>query len=375
MNAARLASIVVGFGLASWALAACQAVAGIEDRTFDKDFDKPPASAQCKEYCATVMDACTGDDAQYTTEEICLGVCAQLDPGDDEDTHNNTVACRLFYANDAKREHASCAAAGPGGDGVCGTDCEAYCQLFPAVCPNDFKYGSTKECLKFCNTLPTHTGLNVAIDHDGDTVECRLVHTSSATTKPVEHCPHAQIPPSRPYCIDIKATDIPSCDDYCNIALAACEGDVSQYESREQCMAVCGALDPGTNDDQKENTVGCRRYHSFSASTLPRNHCYHSGPTGDGHCGLDDLEQGHTANCDSYCQLLAAACPGEFDSLGGTEECVKECIDLPEAPLDSKYSVANAELSTGLNCRILYTARAFADTTACASAIGNDQCK
>jgi hypothetical protein len=375
MSASRLPSKIVGFCLTALALAACQAVAGIEDRTFDPDFGKPPASAQCKDYCATVMDACTGDDAQYTTEEICLGVCAKLDPGDDEDVGSNTVACRLFYANDAKREHDSCKAAGPGGDGVCGTDCEAYCQLFPTVCPTDYKYGSTKDCLKFCNALPTHNGLDVSTDHDGDSVECRLVHLSSATTKP-EHCPHAQIPPSKPYCINLKSTDIPSCEDYCNIQLEACDGDLRQYESRDQCLAVCGALDPGTNVDESDNNVGCRRYHSFSATTLPVPHCYHSGPTGDGHCGHDKLDEGHTGNCDSYCQLVASACQTDFDNVwGSTEECLKECVDLAEAKAEAKYSLVNAENSTGLNCRVLYTARAFADPTACASALGNDQCE
>ena len=85
---------------------------------------------------------------------------------------------------------------------------------------------------------------------------------------------------------------------------------------------------------------------------------------------------GHTSNCVSYCTLLAKACPTEFDTaMGSAEECLTACAELPEAGAESKYSLDNAEKSTGLNCRVLYTARAFADPTACDSALGNDKCK
>jgi len=90
---------------------------------------------------------------------------------------------------------------------------------------------------------------DVVRDHGGDTIECRLVHTSSATVLPKDHCPHAPIRPSQPWCINAADAE-PTCDDYCTIELAACTGGLAQYQSTEQCKAVCEALDRGTNDDE-----------------------------------------------------------------------------------------------------------------------------
>ena len=376
MSRSSLGSKVVGFCLTALALAACQAVAGIEDRKLDPNALAPGNSAQCKAYCTLVMDACKGDNAVYTTEEICLGVCANLDPGDGEDTTGNTVACRAYQAKLAKDEPDYCKGAGPGGNDVCGTDCEAYCQLFPNVCPKDYEYQSIDDCEEYCKALPSQADYDVVRDHSGDTIECRLVHVSSATVLPVDHCPHATIRPTKPYCIN-AADKPPSCDDYCTIELAACQGDLAQYQSPEQCQAVCNALDLGTNDDEGGNTVACRRYHSFNATTLPDTHCSHSGPLGDGHCGHDDAKAGTTGNCESYCRLVEAACPDEFaaSSIGSAEKCMADCVTLPEAGFDSKYSLTNAAESHGLSCRVLHTVRAFEDKAACASALGDDQCQ
>jgi len=368
---------LLGFALLTLGLGACQAIAGIEERKLDPGATSARTdSKQCKDYCATVMANCNGKNAVYTTEDLCLGICAQLDPGDPESV-GNTVACRARQARSSEPD-VDCIAAGPGGNGICGTDCEAYCQLFPKICKEDYEYNSNADCLKACSGLIEQPNrFDVVKDHSGDTIECRLVHVSAASD-PIEtavHCPHATIRPAEPYCTG-AAKDAPTCEEYCKIEIAACTDDLAQYESEAQCLAVCGALDPGTNDDQTGNTVGCRRYHSFNATLLPETHCAHSGPSGDGHCGdASAVADGHTGNCDSYCQLLAAACPDEFQtSMGSADACMAQCIQLPEAEPNSLYSLANAEQSKGLQCRILHTVKAFEDKTACASATGGDQC-
>lgn len=381
MRRSSLSSKVVGFALTVLGLAACQAVAGIEDRTLDPNAGKPVYTQQCHDYCDVVMDACTSTNAVYSTKDTCLGVCALLDPGEEiERADENTIACRQFYAEEATREPDNCRFAGPGGGGKCGSDCEAYCQLYPLTCPEDYKYKSTADCVKFCNALPNQEDFDVTrdhgltLEHGGDTIECRLVHTSSATLKPKEHCSHAPIFPEEPWCIG-KLDEPPTCQDYCAIALVACTGDLAQYDSEDDCLKVCAALPPGTNSDETGNTVGCRRYHSFNSTLGPENHCAHAGPTGDGHCGHDNLDEGYRANCDSYCTLVANACEAEFkDAKLTAETCMAECIELPEAPADSKYSVTNGEASTGLNCRVLHTVRAFSDPAECASALGGDEC-
>jgi hypothetical protein len=373
MRRSELSQRLVGFALLTMALGACQAIAGIEERKLDPDAESAQTnSKQCKDYCTTVMANCTGKNAVYTKEELCLGVCATLDPGDPNEPQGNTVACRARQADLATEEPSvNCIAAGPGGNGICGTDCEAYCQIFPKICKDEYEYTSDKACLQACSGLIEQPDrFDVTKDHSGDTIECRLVHVSSATVEPTPHCSHAPIRPSEPWCTD-AADAAPTCEQYCKVELAACAGDLAQYESPEQCMAACNALDRGTNADQTGNTVGCRRYHSFNSTLLPATHCFHSGPSGDGHCGDHD-----TGNCDAYCTLLAAACPDEFQtSMGSPDECVAACTKLPEAAGNSLYTVAKAKQSKGFQCRILHAVQALQDKTACASAIGGDQCQ
>jgi hypothetical protein len=376
MRGSDFSKRLFGFLLVTLGLGACQAIAGIEDRKLDPNAGAPVATKQCRDYCTLVLDACTGENKVYADEAECLGVCALLPPGDGEDVSTNTVACRATQAGIAKGEpEGYCKFAGPGGNDVCGTDCEAYCTLFPQVCPKNYEYTSTKDCIKFCETLPAQDSYNLTRDHDGDTVECRLVHTAYATVLPKDHCPHAPIKPDKPC---TNAADAgPSCDDYCNIELAACRGSLAQYENKPQCISACEALVRGTNDDKSGNTVACRRYHSFNSAALPETHCAHSGPLGEGHCGADNAELGTTANCESYCRLVEAACPDDFaaSSIGTAEKCMADCVQLAEAPANlSHYSVDNAKKGTGLDCRVLHTVRAFADNTNCASALGGDEC-
>jgi hypothetical protein len=372
MRRSDFSTRLVGFALLAFGLGACQAIAGIEERKLDPDADDAHSnSKQCKDYCATVMANCTGKNAVYTTEELCLGVCGQLDPGDPNEPEGNTVACRAHQAEIATAEPSvDCIAAGPGGNDVCGSDCDAYCQIFPKVCKSNYEYTSTASCLQACSGLTDQPNrFDVLKDHGGDTIECRLVHVSSATADPTMHCPHAPIRPTEPWCTP-PAKEAPTCEQYCKVELVACTDELTQYESEDQCLAVCAALDPGLNEDEAGNTVGCRRYHSFNSTLLPAAHCSHSGPSGDGHCG--DAE---TGNCDSYCTLLAAACPDEFQTLGGAATCLAQCAKLPEHEANSGYTLAKAKASTGLQCRILHAVQAFEDKTACASAIGGDQCK
>jgi hypothetical protein len=250
-----IAGTVLGLGLLALSLGACQVIAGIEERKLD------PAIAegkQCSEYCTKVMDICTGEDAVYPNRDQCLGFCGKLLPGDDQEIERvNSVACRIHVLDSAELEASDCKAAGPGGNGICGTDCDAYCTVYPVVCPDDFDYGDKAGCLKACSGLVEQDRYNLTDDHEGDTIECRLVHTSSATVLPAEHCPHATIVPAEPWCTG-KADATPTCESYCKIELAACTGALQQYETEPQCVAACSAFDIGTNGDEAGNTVGCR---------------------------------------------------------------------------------------------------------------------
>lgn len=372
-------SPVLGFWLLSLALGACQAVAGIEERKLDPKLAPRIDTPQCKDYCEVVMEACKGENAVYATVAQCLGVCAALEPGDPEEPLGNTVACRAVRAENALTEPKGyCRSAGPGGNGECGTDCEAYCTVFPQVCKDQYEYESTEQCLETCAALTDQDRYNIDDDHDhkGDTIECRLVHTASATVDAAGHCKHAPLRPTAPWCIGSE-DEAPTCEQYCDITLVACTGKNAQYESREQCLKVCEALPPGANPDTAVNTMSCRRYHAFNSVTRPDMHCPHSGPTGDGHCGdTSKPSTGFTTNCESYCLLVKQACPAEFASeLVDDDGCMKSCVELPGAAADTYYSTTKGEKEQGLHCRILHTARAFLDPESCAAAVGAGDCE
>jgi hypothetical protein len=207
---------------------------------------------------------------------------------------------------------------------------------------------------------------DIVANYSGDTLQCRLIHVSAASVEPGTHCGHAQITPVMLPCADDPDT-VPKCTDYCRIVMTSCK-DHPVYESPEQCMSVCAALPAGVEQNRTEDTIGCRKYHSYNSVADPVTHCSHAGPGGDGHCGVD--------NCTGYCTLLAAACPTDFQGhfAGNADQCLTECRTLSGAAKDSGYSIAAPNGNT-LQCRLLHVTRAFAEPTACASAAGAGDCQ
>jgi hypothetical protein len=366
--------VVVALVAAVSALVSCQSIAGIEDRVYQASGTGGQSggdggvgtavSALCKQYCKTVMTACPErDDAKfgvYPSEDVCLAVCPHLDEGDAtvKNPKGNTVACRLNQAklaDQSKEFSLYCPAAGPGGAGVCGTNCENYCDLYSKLCPSPID-----DCVDKCPALTDKGTFDATIDHDGDTLQCRLVHVSNSAFDPATHCEHATFSPQA-FCQADKVT----CDHYCQLVMSACTDDLAVYESIDQCKSVCGALDLGKPADTTEDTVGCRTYHSYNAFSTsdPGTHCPHAGPGGDTHCG--------SGNCPAYCKIAADACPTEFagayvDSPG----CLEACGKLTGA-LESKKTVATAEAGgDSVSCRMLNAARGYADPSACAAAVG-----
>ncbi|WP_437745287.1 hypothetical protein WMF39_09865 [Sorangium sp. So ce1504] len=376
-----LLSLALLAPLSSLAWLGCQAIAGIEDRTFDPGSTETgggqaPVSEQCASYCADVMANCTGEHQVYATLATCQGVCALLPEGDPLEPVDNTVACRARQAELAGATGevgVHCPAAGPGGGGECGSNCESYCALRAAACT--LEVATEEECVAMCAGLKDVDNFDVIENHDGDTLQCRLVHVSSATVDPEEHCPHASLTPVQP-CGDPEGTE-PSCEDFCQVVMTSCTGDLAVYESRAQCLAVCAALPPGATEDRTENTVGCRKYHAYSAMLAPTTHCPHAGPGGDGHCGVEEPGSGTTGNCVSYCTLFEAACKealGEaYDGWGAA--CQDECSTMTGAAHDSHYSVASAEGGDTVSCRLLHVSRAFENPDECLALADGTACQ
>jgi hypothetical protein len=353
-------------------LAGCTLIAGIEKReddgqnaeydTVDKDTDLPTTKL-CVTYCDEVMGNCTEENEVYKSRINCINTCNALPKGEEDEPIGNTVWCRLGRAQAAgSSPDDECPSAGPsGGDGACGTACDAWCHLLESECPED--HGALANCKTACSTLPKSGGFNVDDNYTADTVECRLIHLGAVgeETQESPHCTHGRYIPAE-NCLPPE-DDEPSCARYCDVNLMNCSEDAAEtdptvYESRDECMATCEALPLGKNTDTTENTVGCRIYHSKNAAGVPTAHCPHGGPSGDGHCGIPDPEEtGFSGNCESYCYLFQAACGERFaaDGYEDVEGCAQECWDNFEqdgAKNDEGYTVETATADDTVQCRI-----------------------
>lgn len=354
-----------GFGvLGAGALgfSACQSIVGIEERVLDEQ------SVLCREYCDTVMANCTGDNAVYTNDTLCMLTCAALDPGGSEPTGNN-VQCRLQRAKAAasRETPTNCRHAGPGGDGgPCGSDCEAWCGLLEKACPDEFAKITT-DCVTSCeNLLVDQKSFDLERDYyGGDTIECRLVHTTVAFEDPTVHCSHAGFIPDA-MCVTEDAE--PTCETLCRTSLAACPGELAVWESEAQCLTVCALFDLGEPSDTLHPSVSCRIYHAVSAGTeFPEFHCPHAGPTGEGMCGPGDADVSGT--CQNYCLILDAACAEHVpDSVKVGDEdlrsfcetrCMTDLANKGAQPVEPGYSLARSESGDTLMCRTRQAIRAL----------------
>jgi hypothetical protein len=155
-----------------------------------------PEPPLCERYCDTIAAACTGANEQYASPMACRAVCALLDAGEPGDLSGNTVECRLaraLLARGTGEPAFYCHSAGPGGAGVCGTDCEGFCTIMAEQCT---QMGTFQQCLPLCSAVPNLTDEDESITYatsimDGDSVQCRLYHVTAATLDATMHCSHA----------------------------------------------------------------------------------------------------------------------------------------------------------------------------------------
>jgi hypothetical protein len=149
----------------------------------------------CSTYCTAIMSACTSSSAQYTNLAECNAACAAFPVGTSADVSGNTLGCRQHLVpTTAGATAASCAAAGPSGGNVCGTDpCVPYCALMASDCPTAFSTASG--CMQACANYAAASG-NYSSDASGLTnhsVYCYLAFASLAAVQPTVHCAHAVV--------------------------------------------------------------------------------------------------------------------------------------------------------------------------------------
>jgi hypothetical protein len=181
---------------------ACSKVLGIEDAHLDPTFTPTGGSTGsgpsilCKSYCDTVMASCTGVFSVYATLDTCLAICPHLPEGTAGEMSGNSIQCRMSNAMIASSEPSFyCPAAGPGGNGVCGTNCDSLCTLAAAICTEPPKpFTSDDDCHNDCAALPdlgTFSTDSSKEMYEGPSVECRLFHVSAASVADATvHCTH-----------------------------------------------------------------------------------------------------------------------------------------------------------------------------------------
>src|SRR5579884_3768518 len=143
---------VLAFACSGAALAAallgCNALLGIGSASLEPEDGGGEAGAQgpsCQLYCSTIVQNCTGQFAEYVGSEdptqLCMAMCPVWDNGFSVGpTNDDTVGCRLYYAQQAATDPATnCRNAGPLGGGVCGAGanpCQDFCSLDVQYCNN-----------------------------------------------------------------------------------------------------------------------------------------------------------------------------------------------------------------------------------------------
>jgi len=142
----------------------------------------------CAAYCATISAHCTGPHTQYGAPDTCLASCEAFMPGTLADTGGNTLGCRIYHAGAAKdMPEIHCTHAGPGGNGVCGANCDGFCTIAADACPE--AWADEAACQTACATFSPDESYD-ATDVAGNTFACRLYHLTAATVDPATHCGH-----------------------------------------------------------------------------------------------------------------------------------------------------------------------------------------
>ena len=151
------------------------------------------APSACAEFCAGMASQCTGGDRQWATQALCQAHCGVMPVGGAADTSGDTLSCRTYHlGNVATLGVSHCAHAGPTGAGICGTACDAYCDVFEAAChthlAGSYPYADRAACLSTCAGFAANGAI---VSTSGNNVQCRLYHSTVALGDPAGHCGHA----------------------------------------------------------------------------------------------------------------------------------------------------------------------------------------
>ena len=153
-----------------------------------------------------------------------------------------------------------------------------------------------------------------------------------------------------------------SCDEYCDLVMEACSGNIRVYEDLATCEASCRTFN-ATDPSETGNTLACRIAQAKDAaradSTTEKSaSCQGAGPGGGSLCPFE----AEVPDCEGYCSLYARACKDFQDERGFDHEdqCVQRCGALEPA---GTYSADEAPIGDTLACRLFYASRAALEPT------------
>ncbi|MEZ4294717.1 MAG: hypothetical protein R3B70_07050 [Polyangiaceae bacterium] len=152
----------------------------------------------CDDYCAAVATNCTADQSQYGDDAACKAICAKFPIGTVDEQSGNSLGCRTYHGGTpaAGDPGTHCPHAGPLGGGVCGNDCDNFCDLVDALCSGQASppYTSKTECMTACAAFPgTGTVPYNSTVTSGNSLACRMYHLTVGSTSASNletHCPH-----------------------------------------------------------------------------------------------------------------------------------------------------------------------------------------
>jgi hypothetical protein len=166
----------------------------------------------CTNYCAVMMQNCTGLQQEYLSNDVCMKMCGYMARGQfyapaNEPDSVDTLGCRLWHANTAAMHpEVHCRHAGPLGSDLCGGPCEPFCSLDWHFCTDDNGVAVYDGQVTGCESVCTGDGGLPYVRGDsgdivdpsgsmiemGNTLNCRLWHLETAIDEnlPMTHCPH-----------------------------------------------------------------------------------------------------------------------------------------------------------------------------------------
>jgi hypothetical protein len=246
------------------------------------------------------MDNCNN---HYDSLESCLKICVAFPVGDVTDSMVNTVGCRFNMSMAAVDNSSLCDYAGPSGGGVCGSLCEAHCNMTTNCSAADFP-----TCMAVCSLYNATIPMG---DTESNSFACRFKFAMDAVLSDNAEDMYLYCGRSSPNGGDTCGD---TCDNYCAYSAQFCPGT---FEDNSVCLNYCYQVPEGAWNDTAANTRGCRMYHTVAAylTQLPI-HCKHAAPSGENYCG---------SWCEVYCQLALSNCVNANQLFENETQCMTAC--------------------------------------------------